>query len=59
MKQRGKNNWSPIPKDPSLRILKRELQVTKSLKCDNISNCVYTLNRNTYAKFQLPSVFQS
>ena len=36
--------------DQSLHILKRLLQVRKSLERDNI-HCVYALNKNNHAEF--------
>ena len=33
--------------DPSLHVLKRVQQITKSLKCDSIKNFFYALNKNT------------
>ena len=45
-------------RDPSLKILKRTLQVIKSPKRDNII-CVYALNRNKHAKLYLSSTFQT
>ena len=39
--------------DPTLKILKRVLQVTKSLERDNIDNLCLRLNRNKIIIFQL------
>ena len=44
--------------DPSLWKLKCALQVTESLKRDNINTFVYAFNRNKNAKLYLPSTFQ-
>ena len=45
--------------DPSLRIVKQELQITKSFKLTIFINCVYAFNKNTQAKFNFSACFQA